>query len=121
MFSIARYFYKNPPTSTNLFKLPDNLSIDNSIEPIQREWKKQLEKESPSFFWALFNAYKSYTIITIFCMGIVLNCYAFSSILIKFLLDYLEDDNAEDWEGALIVGLYILNFLTAAITIEYAV
>mmetsp|Transcript_22211 Transcript_22211/g.3692 ORF Transcript_22211/g.3692 Transcript_22211/m.3692 type:complete len:102 (+) Transcript_22211:57-362(+) len=99
MFSIANYFRKNLPTSTNLVKISKNLNIEDSTECVRREWKKQLEKKNPSLAYALFNAFKGYTILTIIFMGFLQNAYAISPIYVKFLIDYLEDDDADTWVG----------------------
>ena len=49
IFQPLKYFRRNIPNSSNLFRIPCNLNFDSSLSRLRVAWKKECQQKEPNF------------------------------------------------------------------------
>ncbi|CAG9334367.1 unnamed protein product [Blepharisma stoltei] len=99
-FPLISFWRKQKATTENLAQIPKRLRFDKDLELIEESWQKELKKEKPSFERALLRVI-GWEVIKIFAPGILSQSFGLiQAILVIYLARYMNDSNAEAYEGA---------------------
>ncbi|CAG9336325.1 unnamed protein product [Blepharisma stoltei] len=103
-----KFWSKNPPSPSNVIKIPSRLKFETSIEKLESEWGKEIKLKHPSFYKALWRAvgwdYLRYCLVGIvgFNLGLV------QAVILICLVDYINDDGASVWDGLIFASLFAI-------------
>ncbi|OMJ74362.1 hypothetical protein SteCoe_26717 [Stentor coeruleus] len=107
IFQALKYYRKSPPNSKNPFEVPDIAALGPAEKILKSHWEKELKKPKPSFFKAIFRTISKelWTCILIVLLGNLLTL--FQSVLINFLITYLQKSPKPQYEGGLLATAFI--------------
>lgn len=109
------YYRKNPPNSSNLFEIPANYSLESNLKNLRDNWNDELKKKEPNFTKAVIKTMKIKYFIPMVLMIISQSQCLVQALLINFLVNYLMNDSAPLYEGALLTITFVVSVLIFSI------
>lgn len=109
------YYRKNPPNSSNLFEIPANYSLESNLKNLRDNWNDELKKKEPNFTEAVIKTMKIKYFIPMVLMIISQSQCLVQALLINFLVNYLMNDSAPLYEGALLTITFVVSVLIFSI------
>ncbi|OMJ65976.1 hypothetical protein SteCoe_37344 [Stentor coeruleus] len=114
------YFRKTPPNSSNLFEIPANYDLEKNLKILKDHWNEELKKKDPSFTKAVIKTIKIKYLISMILM-ITSQCQSLiQALLINFLVKYLMNDSAPQYEGALLTTAFVVSVIISSLCMNQA-
>ena len=114
-YSIISFYSTTRSSPTNLVQVSNQPEREKITTRLHVLWMEQQLTQSPSFARVLINFYARRYLINVIGLTISFLMFLVESILIFNLVEYLQDNQAESSEGALLAALLILNSIITII------
>ena len=108
IFEPLRYFRRNIPSPSNLFRIPSNLDFDLSLNRLRVAWKRECEKKDPSFLRVMMKIICKDLFVSSFVMFLGNFLNLIQAMIISLIIHYLQSLDKGSYEGALLGCFFIV-------------
>ena len=116
VFSTIRFYIKNPPISSNLYEIPKNIKIGDSLNLLKKHWEAEQSTKTPRFFRAMMKTIRKDYILDVIITIIGQLQFLPQAILTNYLIDYLMNPSAPEYEGIFLTFAIIFSIVLNSCT-----
>ena len=115
IFTPLRQFQRNPPSSSNLFEVPEIIQFDASLKKLRENWVKECRSRQPSFLKAILKLIFNEVLVAWLGLSIGNFLILFQAVFISLMISYLQSPNQGPYEGPALAVIFILSSILGCV------